>query len=78
MNVVADALSEEFVRKIRSKVRTGEQEYFHKETDNALTFKGRLCVPRDKGLRYGTIRDSHETLYTAHPGSTMMYLSMKK
>ena len=65
------------LEKIREEVRTREQENFH-EADNDLTFKGRLCVPRDKGLRNEIVREAHETPYTVHLGSTKMYQDMKR
>ena len=66
------------LEKIRSGVRAGEQENFHEEADNALTYKGRLCVPKDEELRNEIMREAHETPYTAHPGSTKMYQDLKK
>ena len=66
------------LEKIRSGARAGEQENFHEEADNALTYKGRLCVPNDEGLRNEIMREAHETPYTAHPGSTKMYQDLKR
>ncbi|XP_042019055.1 uncharacterized protein LOC121766889, partial [Salvia splendens] len=39
---------------------------------------GRLCVPKDEGLRMEIMREAHETPYAAHPGSTKMYQDLKR
>ena len=59
-------------------MRTGKEESYREEADNAITFEGRLCVPNDEALRNEIMSEAHETPYTAHPGSTKMYQDMKK
>ncbi|KAL1534042.1 hypothetical protein AAHA92_31446 [Salvia divinorum] len=65
------------LEKVRLRVREGEQGKFREEADNALTYEGRLCVPNDERLRNEILTEAHETLYTAHPGSTKMYQDLK-
>ncbi|XP_022854041.1 uncharacterized protein LOC111375445, partial [Olea europaea var. sylvestris] len=35
--------------------------------DQALTFKGRICVPNDEVLRKEILEEVHSTSYAAHP-----------
>ncbi|KAL1533106.1 hypothetical protein AAHA92_33038 [Salvia divinorum] len=65
------------LKKVRLRVREGEQGKFREEADNALTYEGRLCVPNDERLQNEILTEAHETPYTAHPGSTKMYQDLK-
>ncbi|CAI9767226.1 unnamed protein product [Fraxinus pennsylvanica] len=39
-----------------------------KQDDNALMFEGRLCVPKDEGIRNEILEKADYALYAAHPG----------
>ncbi|KAK8947216.1 hypothetical protein KSP39_PZI007468 [Platanthera zijinensis] len=46
--------------------------------DGLLRKDGRLCVPSAGNLREGLLYEAHFTKYSIHPGSTKMYMDMKK
>ena len=58
---------DEFLEKIKS---------MHE--DRSVSFKGRLCVPRDVELRNELVADVHRTEYTIYPGNTKMYQDLKR
>ncbi|XP_042051304.1 uncharacterized protein LOC121796544, partial [Salvia splendens] len=51
---------------------------YHPGKANVVADAGRLCVPKDEGLRMEIMREAHETPYAAHPGSTKMYQDLKR
>jgi hypothetical protein len=59
------------------KIRTEGSEVFREEADNAITKKGRLCIPRSEELKNEILSEAHDTPYTAHPGNTKMYQDLK-
>ena len=66
------------MERIRVKVRTNGYENYPEKADNALTFGGRLCAPKDKKLRDKTVSEAYDTPYTAHPGSTKVYQDLRQ
>ena len=62
---------------LRVRIRTSKAGNFQEAADNALTYKGRICVPNNEELRNEIISEAHEIPYTAHPGSTKMYQDLK-
>ncbi|XP_022872136.1 uncharacterized protein LOC111391204 [Olea europaea var. sylvestris] len=56
------------LQKIKAKVGTNNRMGFEMSADNALTFKGRLCVPKDESIRNEILEEAHSTPYSAHPG----------
>ncbi|CAA0819333.1 Unknown protein, partial [Striga hermonthica] len=70
--------SDEFIRAIDAKVRAGGIEGFHRGTDGALEFRGRIVVPKVEALRKGILSEAHTAPYLAHPGSTKMYHDLKR
>lgn len=43
-----------------------------------LRFLGRLCVPNDEKLRAEVLEEAHKAKYTVHPGSTKMFMDLKR
>lgn len=76
--IVAAQRMDAKLEEIRVEVRTGKSGNFSEESDNALMFEGRLCVPDNEELKNEIMSEAHETPYTAHPGSTKMYQDLKK
>lgn len=66
-----------FLQKIKSEVGTSKRNDLKLGSDKALLFKGRLCVPKDEGLRKEILEEAHLTPYTAHPGGTKMYRDLR-
>ncbi|CAA0824998.1 Uncharacterized mitochondrial protein AtMg00860, partial [Striga hermonthica] len=69
--------SDEFIRTIDGKVHAGGVEGFHRGTDGALEFRGRIVVPKVEALRKEILSEAHTAPYLAHPGSTKMYHDLK-
>ncbi|CAA0824497.1 Unknown protein, partial [Striga hermonthica] len=70
--------SDEFVRTIDAKVRAEGVEGFHRGTDGALEFRGKIVVPKVEALRKEILTEAHTAPYLAHPGSTKMYHDLKR
>ncbi|XP_022852559.1 uncharacterized protein LOC111374158 [Olea europaea var. sylvestris] len=58
-------------------VGTNKQKGFEITDDKVLIYKGRICVPKDEGLRKEILEEAHSTAYTAHLGGTKMYLDLR-
>ncbi|XP_057771104.1 uncharacterized protein LOC130990893 [Salvia miltiorrhiza] len=76
--VISAQQQSEALEKKRLASRTGGPQEFREEADNALTFKGRLCVPDDPMLKEEILTEAHSTPYAAHPGSTRMYQDLRQ
>lgn len=59
--------------KIKEEVGTDKRKDLGIAADQALMFKGRICVPKNEDLRNEILKEAHSTPYTAHPGGTKMY-----
>ena len=70
----ADPLFQEY----KDQVVKGEQKEFSISGDGALMYQGRLCVLESLDLRNLILQEAHTSKYTIHPGSTKMYLDLKK
>ncbi|XP_022897626.1 uncharacterized protein LOC111411316 [Olea europaea var. sylvestris] len=57
-----------FLQKIKAEVGTNKRMGFEMSADNALTFKGRLCVPKDESIINEILEEAHSAPYSAHPG----------
>nr|XP_027086619.1 uncharacterized protein LOC113708357 [Coffea arabica] len=48
------------------------------EGDGSLWKDGRLCVPRDEGLKQELLKEAHNSRFSIHPGGTKMYRDLKR
>ena len=55
----------------------GKTDYAIDES-GGLLYKRRLCVPNDKNLRKKILYESHNTVFTMHPGGNKMRQDMKQ
>ncbi|KAL2506165.1 reverse transcriptase [Abeliophyllum distichum] len=62
-----------FLPKMKAEGSTDKRKEFCLNTNGALMFKGRLCVPKNENLIKENLEKAHSTLYTAHPGGMKMY-----
>lgn len=46
--------------------------------DGCLTFKDRICVPKNEELIQKILQETHSGYFSIHPGSTKMYNDLKK
>jgi hypothetical protein len=44
-----------------------------KDDQGVLWYKGRICVPKIKGLKDKMFREVHESAYSIHPGGNKKY-----
>ncbi|KAH0708921.1 hypothetical protein KY290_010437 [Solanum tuberosum] len=86
-NVVVDSLSrlsmgsvehveeqrKELAKDIHRLDRLGKVEVFSQGGDGVLRYQGRLCVPKVGELRQQILAEAHNSIYSIHPGTIMMY-----
>ena len=58
-------------------VSTGDKTNHAIDESGGLLYKRRLCVPNDMDLRNKILYESHNTVFTIHPGGNKMYQDMK-
>ena len=54
-------------------VSIGDKTDFAIDRSGGLLYKNRLCVPNDMELKKKILYESHNTVFTMHPGSNQMY-----
>ena len=59
-------------------VSTGDKTDLAIYGSGGLLYKSRLCVPNDMELKKKILYESHNTVFTMHPGSNKMYQDMKQ
>ena len=59
-------------------VSTGDKTDFAIDGSGGLLYKNRLCVSNDMELKKKILYESHNTVFTMHPGSNKMYQDMKQ
>ena len=59
-------------------VSTGGKIDFAIDGSGGLLYKNRLCLPNDMELKKKILYESHNTVFTMHPGSNKMYQDMKQ
>ena len=59
-------------------VSTGGKTDFSMDGGGGLLYKSRLCVSNDMDLKQKILYESHNTVFTMHPGSNKMYQDMKQ
>ena len=58
-------------------VSTGDKTDYAIDESGGLLYKSRLCVPNGIDLRKKILYESHNTVFTMHPGGNKMYHDMK-
>ena len=58
-------------------VSTRDKTDYSIDESGGLLYKSRLCVPDVMDLRKNILYESHNTVFTMHPGGNKMYLDMK-
>jgi hypothetical protein len=51
---------------------------FSVAADEAILYEGRMCVPNDPELKRLILSEAHKSGFSIHPGSTKMYLDLKR
>jgi hypothetical protein len=66
------------IQKIKESMKQGEAPYFTEDEQGIVWFKNRLCVLETGDLRETILREAHDSVYSIHLGSTMMYQDLKQ
>jgi hypothetical protein len=56
----------------------GKAPDFTEDEQGTILFKKRICVPEIEQLRQLILRESHDSAYSIHPGSTKLYQDLKE
>ena len=59
-------------------VRDGDKTDFSIKEAESLYLQDRLCVPDDKELKKKLLFETHNTVFTMHPGGNKMYQDLKQ
>ena len=51
---------------------------FREDEQGLVWYKDRICVPSDEALEGEILAEGHDSKYYIHPGSTKMYVDLKK
>lgn len=80
--IIATQKDDEIIQSRISKFVFGEPAVrnsdYSVDADGALRFMGRLCVPSDEKLRAEILDGAHRSRFTVHPGSTKMFMDLKR
>ena len=66
------------LKELAQLVSTGDKTDFAIDGSGGLLYKNILCVPNDMELKKKILYESHNTVFTMHPGSNKMYQDMKQ
>jgi hypothetical protein len=61
------------IQKIKDMIAEGRGPEFTEDEQGIIWFKNRICVPQIDSLRETILKESHDSAYSIHPGSTKMY-----
>ena len=65
------------LQEIRDKLAKTKETNFCIKEDGAMWFRNRICVPYVKDIKDKILKETHSSLYMAHPSSTKMYHDLK-
>jgi hypothetical protein len=59
-------------------ITEGRGQEFTEDEQGTIWFKDKICVPNIEILRETILKESHDSDYCIHPGSTKMYQDLKQ
>ncbi|KAL0544252.1 hypothetical protein IC582_019365 [Cucumis melo] len=62
----------------RCLAEAGQAVEFSISSNGGLLFERRLCVPADSVIKTELLTEAHSSPFSMHPGSTKMYLNLKR
>jgi hypothetical protein len=65
------------LKEIRQLIRDNKTSDFSEDTQGTLWLGKRICVPYQKTIKESILRETHDSAYSIHPGSTKMYKDLK-
>jgi hypothetical protein len=66
------------IQEIKDLITEGRGPEFREDEQGTIWFKNRICVPDIDSLRETILKEAHDSVYSIHPGSTMMYQDLKQ
>ena len=65
---------------MKIRMHTGENKApdFRVDNEGTLWYKIRICVPKEGDFGHIIIDEAHNSAYSIHPGSTKMYMDLKR
>jgi hypothetical protein len=65
------------IQEIKEQIKEDKALGFSINDQGTLWYKKHICVPEIKEIRESILRESHNSAYSIHPGSTKMYHDLK-
>ena len=69
---------DEEIQQFKEKSSRKELPGFWVNEQGKLWYKDRICVPKDESLQRLILDEAHHSAYSIHPGSTKMYMDLRK
>jgi hypothetical protein len=70
-------VEDEKIQEIKRNIKKEKSLGFSEDEEGLLWYKGRICVPNVKELKYKILREAHESAYSIHLGGNKMYHDLK-
>jgi hypothetical protein len=70
-------LEDEKVQEIKRNIKEEKSPGFSEDDEGVLWYKGRICLPNVKELKYKILHEAHESGYSIHLGGNKMYHDLK-
>jgi hypothetical protein len=70
-------LEDEKVQEIKRNIKEEKSPGFSEDDEGVLWYKGRICLPNVKELKYKILHEAHESAYSIHLGGNKMYHDLK-
>jgi hypothetical protein len=71
-------IGDDKMQEIKDLITEGRGPKFMEDEQGTIWFKDRICVPETESLRETTLKETHDSDYSIHPGSTKMYQDLKQ
>src|SRR5690606_34304397 len=55
-----------------------EKTEYQTSNNGTILLNGRVCVPKDQGLRDEILKEAHQSKFSIHPGNNKMYRDLKR
>jgi hypothetical protein len=65
------------LKEIRQLIQDNKTSNFSEDSQGTIWLGKRICVPNLKPIKELILREAHDSTYSIHPGSTMMYKDLK-
>jgi hypothetical protein len=70
--------TDENLMKIRKHTGENKAPDFKVDDQGTLWYRNRICVPENGDFRQTIMNEAHNSAYSIHPGSTKMYMDLKR